>query len=416
MLKYLKIKNFLSFKDETIIDFLSDNRWDLKDNVFSVWRKSLSKNLIVYWANASWKSNILKAISFLKYVTSIDNMKRGTIPFLLDAKNESEPSYFEVWFFIKKQEYRYNFEIDWTTIVSEKLYKISLRQEKILLDRSFAKIEWKNWFEKEIKKWEWKIKDNSSVISVLSRWNWQLNWKPIDDFFKKINIIGLHWIWPSLTIDLMDLEKDKEAKDFLIKFMQYADIAIDDIEIKVKDMDVSEIPEDVLLKMKLDIDKIRKFDSIDIKFWHKVKWHNNLKYFDYAVESDWTKRLFDVLWPIVDTIFNEKILFIDEIENKLHLLIVEAILKLVNSNIKDKEYQFFFTTHNIDLLNLDVLKKDQICFVEKNENQSTEFYKLTNFEDLRKWLDIKKYYKNWALGAIPEVLDLRLLLDSYGNK
>lgn len=414
MLKYIKIKNFLSFNEETVLDFISNNRWELKDNVFSIGKTVLAKNLIVYWANASGKSNILKAISFLKYFTSVDDMKNATVPFLLDKTNENKPSFFEVWFFVNWKEYKYAFEVTWVNVVSEKLYRINTKEE-LLFDREWFK--WDNWFENELKKWEWKIKKNSSILSVLSRWNWQLDWKPIDHIFKDINLIWLRPMWPNLTIDLMDLEKNKEAKAFLIKFMQYADIAIDDIQIKIKDVDIANIPEWFLSKMKLDIEKVKKLEEVDIKFWHKYNWNKWIKYFDFNIESDWTRRLFNILWPIVDTIFNEKVLFVDEIESNLHLLIVEAILKLVNSNIKNKKYQILFTTHNIDLLNLDILKKDQICFAEKNKNQGTDIYKLTDVNlPIRKELDIKKFYKNWALWAVPDVLDFNLLLDSYGEK
>jgi len=100
----------------------------------------------------------------------------------------------------------------------------------------------------------------------------------------------------------------------------------------------------------------------------------------------------------------------------LHYLILKEILKLINSNIQNKKYQFIFTTHNIDLLDLDILKKDQIAFVEKNEHQSTEFYKLSDFEDIRKELDVKKLYKHGAFGAIPNIVDFRILLNSYGKE
>ena len=126
MLKYLKVRNFLSFKNETEISFVSDNRWSLKNNVFSVKNTTLTKNLITYGANASGKSNIIKALSFLDYFVNTDNMDQWVISFSLDEKNKKEPSFFEIGFFIKNKEYQYSFEIHETTVMSEKLSEIQI--------------------------------------------------------------------------------------------------------------------------------------------------------------------------------------------------------------------------------------------------------------------------------------------------
>ena len=124
MLKYLKIRNFLSFKNETEISFVSDNRWSLKNNVFSVKNTILTKNLIIYGANASGKSNIIEALNFIDYFVRKDNMDQWVIPFSLDEKKKKEPSFFEIGFFIKNKEYQYSFEIHETTVISEKLAEL----------------------------------------------------------------------------------------------------------------------------------------------------------------------------------------------------------------------------------------------------------------------------------------------------
>ena len=389
MLKYLKIRNFLSFKNETEISFVSDNRWSLKNNVFSVKNTILTKNLIIYGANASGKSNIIEALNFIDYFVRKDNMDQWVIPFSLDEKKKKEPSFFEIGFFIKNKEYQYSFEIHETTVISEKLAEIQRwGEKKKLFDRKKQNFNIHQDFRKEFSKWEGKIKENSSILSVLSRWNGKLNGEDINFFFEKIWLITVNSIWPRYTVEFMNLAENNDAREFMIKVMQHADINIEDIQIKKKIMDVEETTDDI---------KQAKKTLVSIIFWHKVAWSDKLEYFPSSFESDGTRQLFSLIWPIVDAIYNEKILFIDEIENKLHFLIVEELLKLINSNI-----------------NLDILKKDQICFVEKDADQSTEFYKLSDIDlPIRKGLDIKKFYRHWSLWAIPHIQDFSYLVENY---
>jgi len=422
MLKYIKVKNFLSFKEETEINFESTLRWK-KDNVFKVWNDVLMKNMLIYWANASWKSNIIKAIKIINLIALRDNLPKNIIsPFLLDINSRKNISFFEICFFIEDIEFIYNFEIlDWK-ILSENLFEVEFInkeiRKKILFNRKHLEITaWKN-FEKELEKWKDKIKENSSVISVLSRWNWKIAWKDIDYFFKKIKFI---WIkgyfddlkWELNTIDLLWIKNNVNAKKFLLNFLQFADLNIVDLKIEER-----ELPLEVLTKL-LDFEKQSMFWGLKeiarnkIELWHNVMWQNEPEYFDLENESDWTRKLFSLLWPIVDAIFNEWILFIDEIENKLHLHILQEIIKFINSDIQWKKYQFIFTTHNVWLMDLKVLKKEQIWIVEKNKDWESEFYTLYDFDKVREGMDLKKYFNAWVYWWVPNIWDFKSLLNNF---
>jgi len=416
MLKYIKVKNFLSFKEETEINFESSLRWK-KNNVFKVWNDVLMKNMLIYWANASWKSNILKAIKIIKVVALRNNLPINLItPFLLNEKNEKEPSFFEICFFIENREFIYNFEIFEWKILSENLFEIKFINKEIRKELLFKRndldiIAWEN-FEKELEKWKEKIKENSSVISVLSEWNWKLAWKPIDYFFKKIEFIWSKNQFPEwLTIDLLNIENILEAKNFLLKFLQFADLNIEDIKIERKSIP-DELLEKIVHNENIDIEKIKVL-SIKISFWHKAKNSSGIKYFEISNESDWTRKLFSILWPIIDTIFNERILFVDEIENNLHLHILQEIIKFINSDIQWKKYQFIFTTHNIWLMDLKVLKKEQIWIVEKNKDWESEFYTLYDFDKVREWMDLKKYFNAWVYWWVPNLWNFKSLLNNF---
>ncbi len=423
MLKYIKVKNFLSFKEETEINFESNFYGNKKDNSFKIWKNNdvLMKNMLIYWANASWKSNILETIDFIRDFVLYSHEKNfleysAFWNFLLDNLCLNIPSFFEIWFFIEDIEFKYNFEIFENKIITENLYKILIinkeSREEIIFERDWEKIiSWKN-FKKELKKWGDKIREDSGVLSVLAQWNWKLEWKNIDYFFKKITIISTNDFWLKMTWQF--IRKNIKYKKFFIKFLEFSDINICDIEIW-KD----KISKDFLDKIRKDFpDEEKRKEFIDylstkIHFWHKIKNSDEIKYFDLKNESDWTQKLFSILWPIIETIFTEWILFIDEIENKLHLHILQEIIRFINSDIQWKKYQFFFTTHNVWLMDLNVLKKEQIWIIEKNKDWESEFYTLFDFDKVREWMNLKKYFNAGVYGWVPNIWDFKSLLNNF---
>lgn len=409
MLKYIKIKNFLSFNEETEINFESNNYWNLKWNVFSVWKNVLMKSCIIYWANASWKTNILRAINFIKNIALFShetNFNANTTPFLLNSNCSNSPSFFEICFFIDNIEYIYNFEILQDKIISENLYEIRKIKPEIIFTRNNLEImPWK-WFEKELEKWKDKVRENSSVIAVLSQWNWKLWNKPINYFFNKINIII--WDFPMpFSAELLEIQNNTERKEFVIEFLKSADINIDDIKITKENL-----PIEFLNQLK-DVPKgVIESITTKIEFWHKNYETWKIVNFDLNNESDWTKKLFKMLWPIVDTILNEWILLVDEIETNLHLHILQKLLAFIHTNEFNKKYQFIFTTHNLDLMDLSYFKKEQIVLTKKDKSWNTILDTLYDY-NIRSENDIKKMYNNWAFWAIPNLKDFSILLNNF---
>lgn len=408
MLKYIKVTNFLSFKDETEINFESSNYWWKAENVFNIKKTTFAKSMLIYWANASWKTNILKVIAFIQFIALSTSEKKFLFsPFLLDLETQEKPSFFEIGFFVENKEYIYNFEIFEDKFVSEKLIEIKTKENISLYERSNQKIKYDKSFEKEAKKWLEKVKEDVSFLAVLSQWNWQLNKKPISYFFDKINVLLNNNIWPWSTIWILDLVKSTKNKEIVLEFLRCADINIDDIEITKKSL-----PDDFLKDFSDELrNKFKKEKLISVRFWHKINNSNEIKFFPIENESDWTQKLFYILWPIIDSILNEQILFVDEIDTNLHPHILKNLFKLIHTKI-DKKYQFIFTTHNVELMNLSMFKKEQIWIVTKNKDNISSFYTLYDFEDfpLRSENDIKKMYNLWTLWWVPNVGDLSILL------
>ena len=411
MLKYIKVKNFYSFKEETLIDFTSDLYGNLKNNVIKEKDTVLNKSLIIYWPNASWKTNIIKVISFIKYA-ALHSFEwwMDFDPFLLDNTSRNKESNFEIGYFDDWVEYKYGFSIKKWKILKEYLHQITATKDIAIFDRNSKWIVSDNeeLYWKEIAKWEWKVKEWVTLLSVLWQWNAQIDGKPINSFFEKITILWNTHYNTEKTISLLKLNEWKNKESF-VYFLKSADINIDDLKIKERKAELLPFVDVSYFKKKnIDLDKERIV--YDVELWHKKEdWE--LEYFPLWMESQWTKKLFYILWYIIDTILNEKILFVDEIENNLHVHILKNLLTLIHWD-NWKKYQFIFTTHCVDLMNLNLFKKSQIGIAQKDKYNSTEFYTLADFSELRAENDVKKLYNIWALWWVPYVSDLSPLIKS----
>jgi hypothetical protein len=136
--------------------------------------------------------------------------------------------------------------------------------------------------------------------------------------------------------------------------------------------------------------------------------------FDFATEeSSGTQALFVFMLTILDVINNNKILLVDEIELSLHTKIVEYIIELFNAS---ESAQLIYSTHNTNLLNLDKLRKDQIYFVNKKEDGSTDLYSLFDYKDFRDTMDVEKAYLQGRFDAIPYINDTFENLKSLLNE
>lgn len=411
MLKKLKIQNFLSFKDLVEIDFTSNNYWSKKNNVVNIWKwnnkNTLIKSLIIYWANASWKTNIIRALLFIRWFVTQGN-SIILAPFLLDLESRKEPTFFEIEFLIWDKEYSYIIEILRSFDNKESIIKKEILKEKnnILFKRTNEKVTF--WWDFEEFKWlfNYEIDSMTSIMFLLNKFKAKINWKSILDFFYKLWVI---WWQISLddlehTINLLDLKNNEENKKLIIELLRCADIDICDINIK-------EVPSEIIW---VDLNK-RNFNLsnwiwYDIKFWHKINW-KKIEYFPLAIESQWTQKLFWIFWIIISTIINEWILIFDEIENNLHPHIIKNIIKLINSDL-NKKFQFIFTTHNLELMDLNLFKKEQIWIIEKDSNKNSKFYTLYDFDNIRSENDIKKMYNFWELWWVPYLKNFKNIIEN----
>lgn len=416
------IKNFLSFKNETVINMLADkDKQFLNSNTFKLDDdNNVLKSVLIYGSNASGKSNLIRAISFFKYFiinSSKETQQKEEIPvdcFKLNEGTLKEPSLFEIVFLSKNIRYRYGFEITRKKIINEWLFASYSNKESKLFIREGEKIDIGSKF-KEGKDLEDKTRENALFLSVVAQFNGTIS-KEILDWLSGMHIIlSGDRLVPPVTVNILENKFGIKKKKKLLNFLKFADFNIEDFKVASKEIKNNDFFKNLPFTITFKEDakkginkkKIEVFPIRNIKTKHKLysENHKDFSFTEFDLEreeSSGTKRFFDLAGPIIDTLVEGNILFIDEIESSMHPLLVFAIVKMINSKINNpKNAQFFFTTHNISILSKSFLRRDQLLFLDKNKYGETELFSLSDFKGIRKDASYEKDYLMGKYGAVP---------------
>lgn len=406
MILEFRVKNFLSFSDEQVLSFeASDNNYledyhciDIKPGV------RILKTAMIYGANASGKTNLLKALDFLHKAVLYPRRKRektGFTPFKFNEKLAKQPGRFEISFFIEETKYVYSLITDDKTIYEEKLIYYPMSQPALIFFRKYNSN--KNNFSLEVGS---KIKLKSYEIHVLKANTTNVSTIVSSHTKTNINFMELAkvfvWfenfhniIYPNNLYELAKTSfKITEYKDFLISNLQEADFNISNISI-IKNY--SE-PPDIHFYYTV-ISETGDEQIVILK--EKQALHNDIY---EGEESLGTKQYIMLLLELKQCLSENIKIGIDELESSLHPKLVYHFIKafLNYSKQTNSQMQLIFTTHNADLLNEDFIRKDIIWFAEKQKNRSSKLYPLSKFET-QKNITFSKEYKKGKFGAIPKL-------------
>lgn len=417
MVLEIRLSNFFSIKDEIIIDFRaanikSANAKALKNNVFESDKSDILKTLIVYGANASGKSNIIKAIRFcnsmiFKSHNHNENSIFTFIPFKFENYNNKPSTYF-IRFILNDIEYEYSFSLTRASIVTESLYYYPKGRIKEIFtrDEKRGKTKKEKYTFTDVIKRPFDVAENTSdktlYISRASQMDRDIA-KQIFNYFNKTFVLNYLGFGISAIENITNQNKQQ-----LIDALKIADSDIEEVKIKVLKKTGKNIHAD-LTSMTLKVEDVVQ-DHLQIKTYHKS--NPNVAFDFITEESQGTIKLFFIMLTLLDVIKNNKILLIDEIEESLHPKIIEYIFNLFRAGEKA---QLLCTTHNTQFLDLKKLRKDQIYFSNKNSSGATDLYSLYDYSDFRDTMDLEKAYLQGRFDAVPIVNDsyeqLKSLLD-----
>ncbi|MFK8046622.1 MAG: ATP/GTP-binding protein [Crocinitomicaceae bacterium] len=432
MLIQFSIQNYRSFKDRSTLSLIASNYdKDTREVENIITNKKfdyrLLKSSVIFGANAGGKSKFIEALIFMRRFvlsSSKDTQKGDSIAveaFKLNSETENLGSEFEIIFILKGTQYRYGFEVNSDIVISEWLYSKPKTKETEMFYRDYQDVTYhKQKFNKvsTLLKEEL-IRDNALLISVLAQFN-DKTAEELLEFFKDIKIIsGLQE--EGYLNDTMILSKDDLQKKRILSFIQKADIGIDNFKLKkhtfadidIENSKMSDDLKEALKGLNSYIKKSMKEENVE-RFSDVITFHkqydssgNFVKNIEFSLnedESSGTRKFFALIGQILRIIDLGGILFVDELDSKIHPNLVCKLVSIFNSTeLNPNNSQLVFNSHDTNLLNSGLFRRDQIWFSEKDKFGASKLYSLADFktDEVRKNEAFEANYIRGKYGAIP---------------
>ncbi|MCU6383416.1 AAA family ATPase [Enterobacter quasiroggenkampii] len=410
MIISLKIENFRSFKEEANFDLRAATSAHLSDNVVILPKTGdrVVRAVGIYGPNASGKSNLLKAFSALSYLVEESySLKDGEDiscyePYSLCQKNKSEPVKFEIDFVVNSLKYKYKIHFLKKEILLESLDCFYSKQPSNLFSRDnsgWENIRFGSQFKGGIKKIPFS-RNNSYLSKIGTVEEAPEIAKDVYKFFSQLICpIGM-----DTTFSVLHLEDEKFRElltGFAGSFLSMVDTGINKVSIvENKDLDIK-LPDDMPEEMKRRVLLENRFSY---KFGHEME-GGECAEIDIEDESAGTRRLFELTPAIISSLFINRVLIIDEIDHSMHPHLAALLIRLFNDSEVNREgSQLIFTTHNIELMKSDRMRRDQIWFTEKVKGAS-ELYSLDDFdkEKVKSNSPFNKWYDEGRFGGTPTI-------------
>ncbi|MCR5423773.1 MAG: ATP-binding protein [Bacteroidales bacterium] len=434
MIAEFKIRNFYSLRDEQTLSFVPTNDDTLRDKYTEEVADgvSLLKICCIYGSNASGKTNILKALDFFSQFMINDMLNKGdeigVVPFLLDNVSGKERTQFEMTFYLNREKYKLNLVLDNRVIYEETLQVYSSAQPTLLYRRTYnaekdvtdivfgGKV---GLVKKSREAIEGNTINNRTVIAAFGKSNVEKSkLNLVYEFFSQriVPIMYPQSNLMSFTKHRIARDRDGRLKTFIRHFLKASDFNISDIT--VHEEDVSITPEMELMiknasgmpeKTKEEILKKGTLHSDGMFFVHHTT--NGDKELYEELESRGTKRYMGLATILYDLLVHGVILPIDEIESSIHYELLSYFIKvfLVNSR---RGGQLIVSTHDINLLDEDYIRRDVIWFTDKNDGGETQLIRLSTL-GLHKTLSIYNAYRQEKLVSLPFLDSIYIDMDEY---
>lgn len=422
MIIQFKFKNFKSFRDEQTLSMVaSKDKTLIEQNTTSspkLGKYRLLRSAVIYGANASGKSNVVDALGFFRNFvrTSADKPVGKDIPvepFHLDKSYAKAPSEFELTFIHEGVRYQYGCTVDRTKVFSEWLiaYPKGLPQKwfERKLDISRGESEW--YFGSQLKGEKEKLisltRSDALFLSVAAKFN-NKQLESVYQWFKQyLRVIeadnDIHFLYTA-----KHAKEDDTFRVRVKKLLEFADLGIVDLSVLEQDTLPEEMPEE--LRSLITRGEIEWSGKFKVQLQHRTGGRAKSDVpFSLDDESKGTQRLFCLSGPWVDTLQSGRSLVVDELGSSLHPILVRELVQSFHSaSVNSGDAQLIFNTHDTTLLDSSMFRRDQVWFVEKDNDGVSHLYPLLDFSP-RKEESLGKWYLKGKYGAIPLVGEMKLL-------
>lgn len=430
MILRVTFENILSFYEETQISFVAGKSSTHAEQISRAKKRddiSVLKSGIIYGANASGKSNIIKAIDVLRKIATGKFPKRNTEPFKLIPQT-GKHSKIEIEFKANSSYYAYGVEFNIQGLREEWLYEINSRTDKIVFTRlitnegnvfDFGTIEGNDDTKQFVKFLSQGTPTDHSFLSEYVKRNGQ-----------GLDVIKQASYWFSDTLKIIfpetryegisfRAERDKDFQRIFKSLLEVFNTGIVDIRRTLVKKETVNLPtaviDDILSSLKPEITSVISLPADDEMYFFQLDTDGTPKIykqqaihkdinkedtvFDMREESDGSIRLLDFIPMLIDLQQNSSVYLIDEIDRSMHPMLSQKLLECYFSALAfERDSQLIFTTHECNLLDLNLIRADEVWFVEKDKNGASH---LTSLAEYKPREDIRKGYLQGRYGAIP---------------
>lgn len=421
MLIEFKAKNFTSFKNEVTFSMVSSEKLqELLNNRIEIETDfHLLKSASIFGANASGKTNLLHALGFIiaflqRSMLDSQEGKRNfkNLTFSLDNASKDSPTEFEISFLLKKKIVTYNFSLFQGDVTSESLV---IDDDLIFKRNSNNIVDYSSDFFKTEEELNLKFSltnSNSLFLTVLSVTNTKIAEDIIEYLTENINFLSGDGKNAKITKNV--IKENKGYKSKVLDLLKVVDFNITDLDIKQHKFEIkpfgdsdAEIPIEIVEKARNEA----RNEATRLLSKHNIYDSEGMivdsKLFDVeGFESSGTRVFLSLAGPIINVIEKGGILVIDEADALLHPLVTKYLIELFN-DIENTHSQLIITSHNSNILDQELLRRDQIWFVEKDELEISHLTALSEYKFngsvIRSDERYAKNYLKGKYGAIPYI-------------
>lgn len=416
MLVEFRVSNFRSLRDEQVLSLVASSDKTFRDTNTSTTGlaavPALLRSAVVYGANASGKSNLIKALQYMRGVVAESatliqpGQSFAVQPFRLDTASADQPTEFEVTFIVAGIRYQYGFAMTQQRIVREHLLVYKAAKPQRWFTRDVDADTGKDVYEfgpglKGAKNlWEGATRSNALFLSMAVQLNSEALRPVFDWFIDGLVIFNEQAILtPQASIQLL---KQEEGRKQICDFLAAADISIADIEVVTRKVPGQAVHFDPVAG-KTEV-RAEEVEQHQLRFSHVTE--RGKAVFDLLDESNGTRNLLFLAGPVLDILRKGSTLVIDELDTSLHTLLVRELVRLFHRpEVNTGGAQLIFSTHDTSLLDApDLFRRDQIWFVEKDRDQASSVVSLSEFSP-RKNEALERGYLIGRYGGIPFLSD-----------
>ncbi|MFR5631485.1 MAG: AAA family ATPase [Monoglobales bacterium] len=428
MLLDFQFNNYRSFRDEAILSMEAKGNAEYRSCLIPYKKTGVLPSAAIFGKNGGGKSNIIRAfwlgVQFIRNAQKTQHEK-APVPvraFALNDYSGNEPTGFEYQYITDGIKYTYGFSATTKEIISEYLYASPKGQKSVIFSREKQQFTFPANGEKKKKEMIAEaVGANQLFFSIACVMNYQpciaaMKWFREDIYFSKD--------YTDIPKQLLEYAEDSNMLQAIVTYAKQADVGIEDMTFEVSNEDISRIdpmsgniPEGIIralkefaaaLKDSSDTAEINlRVGEVKTSSMHRgVKKDGKSDMFslELADESEGTRRLMALAPGVERVLKNGGVFLVDEIDRELHPLLAEFVISKFQSPESNPGHaQLIFTTHDTELLNMEILRKDQVYFVDKDrENGVSELFNLTELP-VRTNDNIRKAYLAGKYGAVPDV-------------